>query len=128
MPPDWIPETDTRLPLYLRLARLMSRAELDAFEDELVDRFGTEPPEAAVLLRMANARVLARQAEIGKVEAGPQAIAFTPRVPMTRRAAAAGLRARNDRLLLDASIPAPVDRLARTEKVLKLLVKGRKKA
>ncbi|HOZ26794.1 MAG TPA: helicase-related protein [Hyphomonadaceae bacterium] len=128
LPPDWIPETDTRLSLYLRLARLMSRAELDAFEDELVDRFGAEPPEAAVLLRMANARVLARQAEVAKVEAGPQAIAFTPRVPMARRAAAAGLRAKGERLLLDASIAAPVDRLTRTEKVLKLLVKGRKKA
>lgn len=128
LPPEWIPETDTRLSLYLRLARLMSRAELDAFEDELVDRFGAEPSEAAVLLRMANARVLARQAEIAKVEAGPQAIAFTPRVPMARRAAAAGLRARNERLLLDVSIVDPAARLARTEKVLKLLAKGRKKS
>ena len=47
---------------------------------------------------------------------------------MARRAAAAGLRARNERLLLDVSIAEPANRLARTEKVLKLLVKGRKKA
>ena len=127
LPPEWIPETDTRLSLYLRLARLMSRAELNAFEDELVDRFGTEPPEAAMLLRLANARVLARQANIAKVEAGPQAIAFTPRIPMSRRAATAGLQMRNERLLLDASIAAPIDRLMRAEKVLKLLAKGRGK-
>lgn len=128
LPPDWIPETDTRLSLYLRLARLMSRTELDAFEDELVDRFGTEPPEAAMLLRIANARVLARKADVAKVDAGPSAIAFTPRSPMARRAAAAGLRAKNDRLLLEASIASPVDRLARAEKVLRLLQKGRKPA
>jgi transcription-repair coupling factor (superfamily II helicase) len=127
LPPDWIPETDTRLSLYLRLARLTSGAELDAFEDELVDRFGKEPPDGAILLRIANARVRARKAGIAKVEAGPSAIAFTPRRAMTRRAAAAGLRARNGRLVLEASIASPVDRLARTEKVLGLLSKGPKR-
>jgi len=35
---------------------------------------------------------------------------------------------RNERLLLDASIAAPIDRLMRAEKVLKLLAKGRGKA
>jgi transcription-repair coupling factor (superfamily II helicase) len=124
LPPDWIPEPDTRLALYLRLARLMSRAELDAFEEELVDRFGPEPPEAATLLRIANARVLARKADIAKVDAGPSAIAFTPRVEMKRRATAAGLIAKNGRLLLEASIASPLDRLARAEKVLRLLPKA----
>ncbi len=81
IPPDWIPEADTRLSLYLRLARLMSRQELDAFEEELIDRFGTEPHEAAMLLRIANARVLARKADIARIDAGPNAIAFTPRTP-----------------------------------------------
>ncbi len=128
LPPDWIPETDTRLSLYLRLARLMSRTELDAFEDELVDRFGAEPPEASMLLRIANARVLARKADVAKVEAGSQAIAFTPRSEMTRRAVAAGLRARNGRLFLETSLASPLDRLARAEKVLGLLSKARKRA
>ena len=127
LPPDWIPETDTRLSLYLRLARLTSGAELDAFEDELVDRFGKEPPEGAILLRIANTRVRARKAGIAKVEAGPSAIAFTPRRAMTRRAAAAGLRVRNGRLVLEASIASPLDRLARTEKVLGLLSKSLKR-
>jgi len=128
LPPDWIPETDTRLSLYLRLARLMSRVELDAFEEELADRFGAEPPEAATLLRMANARVMARNADIAKVEAGPQAIAFTPRSEMTKSASAAGLRAKNGRLLLEVALASPLDRLARTEKVLRLLSGGRKRA
>jgi transcription-repair coupling factor (superfamily II helicase) len=128
-PPDWIPEADTRLSLYLRLARLTSRTELDAFEEELVDRFGPEPPEAAMLLRIANARVLARKADIAKVDAGPSAIAFTSRNEMTKRAAAAaGLLPKNGRLLLEASIASPLDRLVRIEKVLGQLSKGRKGA
>jgi transcription-repair coupling factor (superfamily II helicase) len=121
LPVSWIPETDTRLSLYLRLARLASHAELDAFEDELIDRFGAEPPEASVLLRIANARVLARRADIAKVDAGPGAIAFTPRSDMGRRAKAAGLREANGRLLLEEAIASPTDRLKRVEKVLGLL-------
>ncbi len=128
-PSNWIPETDTRLSLYLRLARLMSRKELDAFEEELVDRFGPEPAEAAMLLRIANARVLARKADIAKVDAGPNAIAFTPRSAITKRAtAAADLREKNDRLLLEESIASPLERLSRAEKVLSMLSKTPKSA
>ena len=116
--------TVRRLSLYLRLARLTSREELDAFEEELEDRFGEEPDEAAILLRIANVRTLARDADIAKVDAGPSAIAFTPRSDLTKKAIAeAGLVAKNGRLLLEASIASPLDRLARTEKVLRQLVR-----
>jgi transcription-repair coupling factor (superfamily II helicase) len=120
-PSDWIPETDTRLSLYLRLARLTSRAELDAFEDELIDRFGEEPLEAGMLLRIANVRVLARQADIARIDAGPEAIAFTPRGKPGRRPVQAGLRESNGRYLLEKPIASPVDRLARIEKTLRAL-------
>jgi transcription-repair coupling factor (superfamily II helicase) len=129
IPPDWIPEADTRLSLYLRLARLTSREELNAFEEELVDRFGEEPEEAAILLRIANVRTLARDADIAKVDAGPSAIAFTRRSELAKRTiVAAGLVAKNGRLLLEASIASPVERLARTEKTLRQLVRARKEA
>ena len=129
IPPDWIPEADTRLSLYLRLARLTSRAELDAFEDELVDRFGKEPEEAAMLLRIANARVLLRDANIAKLDAGPTAIAFSPRVEPTKKLIAeTGLIAKNDRLILQESIPTPEARLERAEGILKLFVKSRKRS
>ncbi len=128
IPSDWIPEADTRLSLYLRLARLVSRAELDAFEDELVDRFGKEPEEAATLLRIANVRVMLRDAKWAKVDAGPNAIAFTPRVDPTKKAIAeAGLVAKNDRLLLQESIHEPMQRLARIEKLLRQLNGARKR-
>lgn len=128
IPPDWIPEADTRLSLYLRLARLTSRTELTAFEDELEDRFGKEPEEAATLLRMANVRVMLRDAHIAKVDAGPNAIAFTPRVEPTKKAVAeAGLVARNGRLILEEKVDSADERLVKIEKVLKGLA-GKKKA
>ena len=74
-----------------------------------------------MLLRIANARVLARKADVAKVDAGPGAIAFTPRRDIRKRAAAAGLVAKNGRLLLEKAIASPIDRLARAEKVLALL-------
>ncbi len=126
IPPDWIPEADTRLSLYLRLARLTSHTELDAFEEELVDRFGEEPKEAAILLRIARVRTLARQADIAKIDAGRTAIAFTSRAEMTKRAiAATGLSARNGRLLVETSIASPFERLQRIEKALRQLVRAR---
>jgi transcription-repair coupling factor (superfamily II helicase) len=129
IPSEWIPEADTRLSLYLRLARLTSRSELDAFEDELVDRFGEEPGEAAILLRIANLRSLARDANVAKLDAGPSAIAFTPRGDTTKRSIAdAGLVAKGNRLLLEASIPSSVERLAEAEKVLRQLVGARRRA
>jgi len=129
IPVDWIPEADSRLSLYLRLARLTSREELDAFEDELIDRFGEEPDEAAMLLRIANVRTLARVAHIAKVDGGPTAIAFTPRVEPTKKAVAeVGLTPRNGRLILEEAIVEPADRLVRVEKVLQQLVGGRKRS
>jgi len=124
IPTDWIPEADTRLSLYLRLARLTTKAELDAFEEELVDRFGKEPEESAILMRIARLRVLAREADIARVDAGPGAIALTPRNEMTKKAiAAADLTPRNGRLLLDAAIASPVDRLTQTEKTLRTVAR-----
>lgn len=129
IPPDWIPEADTRLSLYLRLARLTTRVELDAFEDELADRFGEEPEEAAMLLRIANARVLLRDANIAKLDAGPTAIAFTPRVEPTKKAIVeTGLIAKNGRLILEEAIATAVDRLSRSEEILRLLVKSRRRS
>src|SRR5690606_14296294 len=124
IPPDWIPEPDTRLSLYLRLARLTSRDELKAFEEELVDRFGEEPREVSIRLRIATVRTLARDADIAKVDAGPTAIAFTPRTEPTKRSvAAAGLISRNGRLLLEDAVASPAERLTHIEKVLRLLLR-----
>jgi transcription-repair coupling factor (superfamily II helicase) len=96
-PPDWIPEEEVRLGLYLRLARLSDEGELERFEAELADRFGDLPEEAEALLAEARIRLLAKAAGIARIDAGPAAIALTP---LNTGKAPAGLEDRNGRWLL----------------------------
>jgi transcription-repair coupling factor (superfamily II helicase) len=119
LPENWIPEEEVRINLYVRLARTASGAELDALADELEDRFGTLPPEAEALLRIARIRLLAREARIERVDAGPAAIALTPRRDFKGKAP--GLEKKGDRLLLKARIEDEAERLARIGELLESL-------
>jgi transcription-repair coupling factor (superfamily II helicase) len=116
--PEWIPEEDVRIGLYVRLARIGDLPELDSFEEELVDRFGDPPEDARHLLALARLRVLAREARIERIDAGPAAIAFTPRSGFAGDHEACGLEQSKDRLLLRETIEEPQDRLARAEAIL----------
>jgi transcription-repair coupling factor (superfamily II helicase) len=123
-PPEWTPEEELRTSLYIRLARIPDLPALEAFEDELSDRFGELPDEARQLLATARIRVLARAAEIEKIDAGPAAIAFTPRPGATFGSGADGLEGKNGRLLLRESLDDPLERLRRIEDVLAGLASG----
>jgi transcription-repair coupling factor (superfamily II helicase) len=120
--PQWIPEEDVRVGLYVRLARISDLASLENFEDELVDRFGELPDQARQLLALARLRVLAREAQIEKIDAGPAAIAFTPRAGCTGDAEACGLERSNGRLLMRKAIQEPFERLVAAETVLAEMV------
>ena len=72
----YIPDATTRINLYARLTRLADAEEVDAFEEELEDRFGPLPAEAMALVSAARLGVLARAAGVRRVMAGPQAVAF----------------------------------------------------
>ena len=111
----WIPEIEVRLALYGRLARLMDGAAVDAFEAELEDRFGAIPDDAARLVLLARIRVAARAAGIYRIDAGPAAIALTPR---HKGDAPGGWVAKGDRWVLAQRIDAPD---ARAERILDLL-------
>ncbi len=78
LPAEWIPEEEARLSLYLRLARVEDSAGLDALRAELADRFGELPEEAEALLGAAQVRMLAQDAGVRRIDAGPAAIAITP--------------------------------------------------
>lgn len=99
-PTDWIPEPDLRLPLYVRLSRIADEAALDAFEEELLDRFGPLPPAAEALIGRARIRLAARALGIARIDAGPAAIALTPRRGAKLDARQTGLTRKNGRLLL----------------------------
>ncbi len=117
-PEQWVPEEDLRVGLYVRLARLSDISEFERFEDELVDRFG-EPPEAAQsLLALARLRLLAQDAGIARIDAGPAAIAFTPRPGKMTKDLPTGLEPSNGRLLLKERIEDPAERFERAEAFL----------
>jgi transcription-repair coupling factor (superfamily II helicase) len=77
IPLDYVPDAVTRINLYARLARLANLADIDAFEEELEDRFGAVPPAAISLLALARLQILARAADVRQVNAGPRGLAFT---------------------------------------------------
>ena len=117
-PEQWVAEVEQRITLYARLARIADAGALDAFAAELEDRFGAAPDDARALLDGAAIRLLAHDARVERIDAGPAAIAFTPRRDFTGDAQAAGLVEKNGRLLLAERIE---DESARTERVREVL-------
>ncbi|MBZ9678541.1 DEAD/DEAH box helicase [Mesorhizobium sp. ES1-1] len=76
LPSEYVPEPVVRLNLYSRLQRFEAPAEIDAFADELEDRFGRPPPEATILLDLTRLKLSAAAAGIIRIAAGPVAIAI----------------------------------------------------
>lgn len=117
LPSDWIPDSDIRLGLYVRLARITDEADLEAFEEELVDRFGALPPAAENLLASARIAILARAAGICRIDAGPAAVALTPRDERAKPPTKLSLTSKDGRWLLRER----TDGTARAARVAELL-------
>ncbi|MCW2338855.1 transcription-repair coupling factor (superfamily II helicase) [Sphingobium sp. B2D3A] len=115
LPEDWIPDVDIRLGLYVRIARASDEGELEALQEELIDRFGSLPDAAERLLAVARIKLLARLAQIERVDAGPAAIALTP--GGRRRKVPTGLVHKDGRWLLKERI-AEEEQLERLAGVL----------
>ena len=113
LPASWIPDDEIRVTLYARLGRMQDVAAVDAFEAELEDRFGAVPDEAQTLLTVARIRAGAHAANIARIDAGPAAIALSPRSDAAIDAETAGLVESGGRLLLAERIADPAERLAR---------------
>ena len=63
-----------RLGLYRRLSQIENDAEMESFGAELIDRFGPLPPEVEQLLRIVTIKILCRDTNVEKVEAGPKGV------------------------------------------------------
>ena len=72
IPEDYVSDLNLRMALYRRLASLETRAEIDAFAAELIDRFGALPEEVQHLLEIVAIKHLCRAAMVEKIEAGPE--------------------------------------------------------
>ncbi|MBV4412066.1 transcription-repair coupling factor [Enterobacteriaceae bacterium YMB-R22] len=69
LPDDFIPDVNTRLSFYKRIASAKSAGELDDIKVELIDRFGKLPDAARTLLDIAALRQQAQKLGIRKLEA-----------------------------------------------------------
>jgi len=78
LPHDYIPSERLRLEMYKRLAEVRSDEDVDAINEDLVDRYGQPPQEVQSLLLVARFRVRARQAGISEVTIAGKNVRFFP--------------------------------------------------
>ena len=70
IPDDYLPDINTRLVLYKRIAGAADQVALDDLQAEMIDRFGVLPQPTRNLFRMASARIVAAGLGIRKIDAG----------------------------------------------------------
>ncbi|MDY4388880.1 transcription-repair coupling factor [Pectobacterium aroidearum] len=68
LPDDFIPDVNTRLSLYKRIASAKTSDELDELKVELIDRFGLLPDASRYLLQIAALRQQAQALGIRRIE------------------------------------------------------------
>lgn len=64
IPADYIPNRDLRLQLYRRMAQVRTMEGIESLAEELVDRFGSLPPEIKNLFHQLRVRLLASKAGV----------------------------------------------------------------
>jgi len=69
LPDAYCPDVHERLTLYKRLANGESDADIDALQEELIDRFGPLPPQAQSLLATHRLRLLVKPLLVAKLDA-----------------------------------------------------------
>lgn len=77
IPDHYVADLDARMALYRRLSQVETRAEVDAFAAELIDRFGPLPEEVDSLLKIVEIKGFCRTAGIEKIDAGPKGCVLT---------------------------------------------------
>jgi len=83
LPEMYCSDVHERLVLYKRLASCETGAEIDALQEELVDRFGPTPEPAQALLACHRLRLIARDKGVRKIDSGPErtTLQFVPKPP-----------------------------------------------
>jgi transcription-repair coupling factor (superfamily II helicase) len=124
IPVDHVPDAVTRINLYARLARLVAVEDIDAFEEELQDRFGALPAPLGLLLAQSRLTALARSAGVRELSAGPKgvAIALAPgreaACVETATKLADGVELKGDRLIIPLGSEAGPERVELVERLL----------
>ena len=121
LPADYCNDIHERLVLYKRLANCQDETQLTALREELVDRFGTLPPAARVLLDCHRLRILGRPLGIARIDATDRAVQlqFIPNPPIDPAKVLKLVQSRRnyrlagpDRLRIEAELPDAQARVA----------------
>jgi transcription-repair coupling factor (superfamily II helicase) len=82
IPVDYVPDQNLRLRLYRRLADLENSSEIQALQDEFIDRFGPPPEPVMNLFYQMQVKLLAEQAGLASVVLeGEQIVLRYPPLP-----------------------------------------------
>ncbi len=77
LPETYIPDIDQRLMMYRRLSGRLSKAEIDALVEEMLDCYGPLTPEAANLLEVVQAKSILRDIGIKRLDMSDGLITVT---------------------------------------------------
>ncbi len=77
LPDDYVQDVSQRLVLYKRLASCREDPDIDRIRDELLDRFGTLPPEAENLVEVIRLKVRARRLGVAAIDQQNGELVFT---------------------------------------------------
>jgi transcription-repair coupling factor (superfamily II helicase) len=83
LPETYCSDVHERLVLYKRLANCENEEELQAMQEELIDRFGLPPEQTQALLACHRLRIASERLGVTKIDAGPERtqIQFAPKPP-----------------------------------------------
>ncbi|RCS59939.1 transcription-repair coupling factor [Parvibium lacunae] len=77
LPNDYCPDVHERLSLYKRLASATDTDNLNALQEELIDRFGPLPSASQALMETHRLRLLAEQFAVQKIDASAELITLS---------------------------------------------------
>jgi transcription-repair coupling factor (superfamily II helicase) len=130
LPDSYCGDVHLRLSFYKKLATAKSAEQIDALLEELVDRFGKLPPQAATLIDVHRLRVMAKPYGVVKVDASPTLTTITFKkdppidamriielIQKNRYIKLAG----NEKLRIELALPSPSDRAQTVRDVLRRL-------
>lgn len=77
IPEDYVPDLDLRMGLYRRLNEVEDAQGIESFAAEMIDRFGKLPEATENLMRLIEAKLNAKNANIAKLDVGPKGALVT---------------------------------------------------
>ncbi len=128
LPDVYIEDSTQRLSLYKRLAKAREDQDVDRIRAEMVDRFGSPPPQAETLFKMIRIKVRLRRLRVREARLAEDGLmlTFDPQTSVSIDRIIAWAQQEperlrlfpNDRVLIRFSAPDPEERLKSIQQIL----------